>query len=101
MGRRRATGDVIEKNVIDGQRVVAGDELYRIADHSSVWVIADVAEADIAMIAVGMRGHGDAARLCQPSRIDGEVTFIYPEMMKPETRTVCRCASSCPTPTGR
>ena len=33
---------------------MAGDELYRIADHSSVWVIADVAESDIAEIKVGM-----------------------------------------------
>ena len=47
-------GDVIEKKVINGQRVVAGDELYRIADHSRVWVIAEVAEADIAAIKVGM-----------------------------------------------
>ena len=29
-----ATGDVIEKRVINGQRVKAGDELYRIADHT-------------------------------------------------------------------
>ena len=29
-----ATGDVVEKKVIEGQRVVAGDELFRIADHS-------------------------------------------------------------------
>ena len=49
-----ADGDVIEKNVINGQRVMAGDELYRIADHTSVWVIADVAESDIAEIEVGM-----------------------------------------------
>ena len=43
-----ATGDVIEKKVIQGQRVMAGDELFRLADHSRVWVIAEVAEADIA-----------------------------------------------------
>ena len=49
-----ADGDVIEKKIINGQRVMAGDELYRIADHSRVWVIADVAEADIARIKVGM-----------------------------------------------
>src|SRR5438034_3035946 len=42
-----ATGDVIEKRVINGQRVKAGDELYRIADHSHLWVVADVAEADL------------------------------------------------------
>ena len=52
-----ATGDIIEKKVINGQRVMAGDELYRIADHSHVWVIADVAEADIGSIEVGTPGN--------------------------------------------
>ena len=37
-----ATGDVIDKRVIKGQRVMPGDELYRITDHSHVWIIADV-----------------------------------------------------------
>ena len=32
---------------------MAGDELFRLADHSRVWVIAEVAEADIAAIEVG------------------------------------------------
>src|SRR5262249_38727506 len=35
-----ASGTVIVKRVINGQRVVAGDELYRIADLSRLWVIA-------------------------------------------------------------
>src|SRR5262245_26044954 len=48
-----ASGDVIEKRVINGQRVTAGMELYRIADHSRVWVIADVAESDIAQVNLG------------------------------------------------
>lgn len=81
-----ATGDIIEKKVINGQRVMAGDELYRIADHSHVWVIADVAEADIGSIKVGtpvtVTLRADATRPVQ-----GTVTFIYPEL-KPETRTV-------------
>ena len=34
-----ATGDVIEKKIINGQRVQAGQELYRIADHSHLWVV--------------------------------------------------------------
>ena len=80
------TGDVIEKNIIDGQRVMAGDELYRIADHSHVWVIADVAEADIAMIKVGMTATV-SLRALQTQPIEGKVTFIYP-VLKPETRTV-------------
>jgi Cu(I)/Ag(I) efflux system membrane fusion protein len=82
-----ATGDIVEKDVIEGQRVAAGDELFRIADHSRVWVIADVAEADIGEIKVGT--HATVTlRAFSTEPHDGMVTFIYPEMMKPETRTV-------------
>jgi Cu(I)/Ag(I) efflux system membrane fusion protein len=81
-----ADGDVIEKMIINGQRVAAGDTLYRIADHSRVWLIADVAEADISSVTVGMKATAILrAKPMQP--IEGEVTFIYP-VLKPETRTV-------------
>jgi Cu(I)/Ag(I) efflux system membrane fusion protein len=81
-----ADGDVIEKMIINGQRVAAGDTLYRIADHGRVWLIADVAEADIAAIELGMTATATLrARHMQP--IEGKVTFIYP-VLKPETRTV-------------
>ena len=46
----------------------AGDELYRIADHSHVWVIADVAEGDIAAIKVGTPRNRDVPRRSQRSR---------------------------------
>jgi Cu(I)/Ag(I) efflux system membrane fusion protein len=82
-----ATGDVIAKNVIEGQRVVAGDELFRIADHSSVWVVAEVAESDAAAIKVGMPA-AVTLRALPNEPHEGEVSFIYPEMMKMETRTV-------------
>ena len=86
IGRRRQMGDVIEKNVINGQRVMAGDELYRIADHTSVWVIADVAESDIAEIEVGMP-LTVTLRAMATEPVEGKVTFIYPEL-NAETRTV-------------
>ena len=82
-----ATGDIIEKKVIEGQRVMAGDELFRIADHSRVWVVAEVAEADIAAIKVGMPATV-TLRAFPTEPHEGVVTFIYPEMMKPETRTI-------------
>jgi len=82
-----ATGDIIEKKVIEGQRVMAGDELFRIADHARVWVIAEVAEADIAPIKVGMPATVTLRALPNAPR-EGAVSFIYPEMMKPETRTI-------------
>jgi len=93
------TGDVTAKSVIKGQFVKAGDELFRIADHSRLWVIADVAEADIGGIAVGtpatitLRAFPNAPR-------EGKVTFIYPEMMKPETRTLS-VRIELPNPDGR
>ena len=92
-----ATG-VIAKNVIEGQRVVAGDELFRIADHSSVWVVAEVAEADAAAIKVGMPA-AVTLRALPNEPHEGKVSFIYPEMMK-ETRTVS-VRIECRTPTAR
>jgi Cu(I)/Ag(I) efflux system membrane fusion protein len=93
-----ATGDVIEKNIINGQKVKAGDELYRIADHSHVWVIADVAESDLPLIQIGTRAKITVrAYMAQP--IEGEVTFIYPEL-KAETRTA-RVRIEVPNPDGR
>ena len=82
-----ATGDIIEKNVIEGQRVMAGDELFRIADHSRVWVVAEVAEADIAAIELDMPATVTLRALANEP-YEGTVSFIYPEMMKMETRTI-------------
>jgi len=82
-----ATGDVVDKKVIQGQRVVAGDELFRLADHSRVWVIAEVAEADIAAIEVGTHAIVTLRAFPNEPR-EGAVNFIYPEIMKRETRTV-------------
>jgi Cu(I)/Ag(I) efflux system membrane fusion protein len=93
-----ATGDVIEKRVINGQRAKAGDELYRIADHSHLWVIAEVAEADLPTVKVGTRATVMVrAYMAEPIR--GQVTFIYPELRK-ETRTG-RVRIEVPNPDGR
>jgi len=93
------TGDVTAKSVIKGQFVKAGDELFRIADHSRLWVIAEVAEADIGDIAVGTRATITLRAFPNAPR-EGKVTFIYPEMMKPETRTLS-VRIELPNPDGR
>jgi Cu(I)/Ag(I) efflux system membrane fusion protein len=80
------TGVVLEKRILDGQRVMAGDELYRIADLSTVWIIADVPEQDVRYVHVG--DSVTANFLAYPGEpFQGLVTFIYPDL-KPETRTV-------------
>jgi Cu(I)/Ag(I) efflux system membrane fusion protein len=93
-----ANGSVISKRIINGQRVAAGDELYRIADLSTVWVIADVAEADVAMVKPGTRALVTfRAYPAQP--VEGRVTLIYPEV-RSETRTA-RVRIELPNPDGR
>jgi membrane fusion protein, copper/silver efflux system len=80
-----ADGDVIEKRIINGQRVTAGMDLYRISDHSRVWLIADVAEADLGEIGPGT--HASVTFRAYPSEpVESEVAFVYPEL-KAETRT--------------
>ena len=72
-------GVVMEKKVVAGQMVKAGDELYRLADLSSIWVIADVAEQDIGVVKVGA-----PARMifrAYPGEVfEGRVTFILHEL---------------------
>jgi len=81
-----ASGTVLAKRIINGQRVMAGDELYRIADLSHVWVIADVAESDLVDIKPGIPVTV-TFKAYRNQRVDGIVTFIYPEV-RTETRTV-------------
>jgi Cu(I)/Ag(I) efflux system membrane fusion protein len=79
-------GVVLERNAVDGQGFKAGDVLFRIADHSVVWVMANVAEGDI-----GALKPGQAVKVttrAHPGRVfTGKVAVIYPHLMK-ETRTV-------------
>lgn len=80
------SGVVLEKRAIQGMRFMPGEALYQIADLSTVWVIADVAEQD-----VGGIGSGDKVRITvdaypdQP--FDGRVSFVYPTL-NGATRTV-------------
>jgi len=46
-------GFIIERNAFPNQRVTPDSELYTIADLSRVWVLADVYEADAAVIQIG------------------------------------------------
>ena len=78
-------GVLMTKNVVVGQRVMPGDELYRLADVSTVWVMADVPEQD-----AGRVQPGDpvtiTARALPGEVFTGKINFILPEL-KAETRT--------------
>jgi Cu(I)/Ag(I) efflux system membrane fusion protein len=93
-----ATGTVISKRIVNGQQAKAGDELYRIVDLSQVWVIADVAEGDLADIKPGTKATV-TFRAYRSRTVEGVVAFIYPDV-RTETRTV-RVRIELPNPDGR
>ena len=79
-------GVVIERNAIEGMRVQPGDVLFKLADTSVVWAMADIAERQFATLAVGqpvaVRARGRAEKTYA-----GKVNVIYPQINR-ETRTV-------------
>lgn len=78
-------GVVLERNVVDGMRMAAGDSMFRLADISTIWVVADVQEGDLAAIRIG------APAIVRPrgrpgTMFEGKVGLIYPQVAE-ATRT--------------
>ena len=72
-------GHVLDKQVIEGQMVRAGDRLFQIADLSTVWIEPAIFEPDIALVRVGQRTEVTFDAL--PGRtFHARVTFIYPTL---------------------
>ena len=84
--RAPAGGYVLEKNVLAGQKIMAGDALYRVADLSAVWVEGEVFEQDLASVRVGQTVRAELQALPGEHRT-GRIAYVYPTL-NPETRTV-------------
>ena len=72
-------GVVLEKNVVEGQRVAPGATLYRIADLSEVWVEGEVFERDLALIEEGMEAHIEVSAF-PGEHLMAQVDFVHPVM---------------------
>jgi len=70
-------GIVLNKDVLEGQRVMPGQRLYRIADLSQVWVEGEVFEQDLHLIREGARAHIEVAAY-PGEHVMGRVSFVYP-----------------------
>lgn len=91
------SGVVIEKPAVQGMRFAAGETLLRIADLSTVWLIAEVYEQDLRWVRIGQSA--SVSFNAYPERsFRGKVSFIYPTL-RPETRTV-RLRIDLPNPDG-
>ncbi len=84
--RSPASGDLVEKMVVEGSAVQAGMKLMRIEDHSTLWLNAQVYEQQIPSVALGQTV--DAMVDGLPGKtFTGPIMFIHPHVDH-MTRTV-------------
>ena len=80
-----AAGFVLERDVFPNQRVTPETTLYKIADLSRVWIMADVFEADIPHVKPGAPARVPFTSGARP--LDARVTYVQPQV-DPMTRTL-------------
>jgi Cu(I)/Ag(I) efflux system membrane fusion protein len=91
------SGTVLEKLVVPGQYVQEGTELYRLADLSTVWLMAQVYEYELGRLRVGQQAEVAVSAL--PGRTyRGRIAFIEP-ILDRETRSA-RVRIALPNPNG-
>ena len=73
------SGVVLEKMVLQGQAVMAGQQLYTIADLGDVWIDVQLREADVASVRTGTGADIEVAGLTGRV-LKGRVTYIYPTL---------------------
>ncbi|WP_201860709.1 efflux RND transporter periplasmic adaptor subunit [Microvirga soli] len=78
-------GIVLERDATDGMRAMPGDVLFRIADTSTLWVLADVPEHDLGAVRPG-QAVTIQVRSLPGLAFTGTISLIYPQV-NPETRT--------------
>jgi Cu(I)/Ag(I) efflux system membrane fusion protein len=69
--RAPASGIVVEKNVVRGDRIMPGMTLYRIANLARVWIEADVFEKDVGLMVVTFEAFPGET-------FSGRVTYVHP-----------------------
>ncbi len=83
--RAPVNGVVLQKNVVQGQAIMAGAPLLQIADLSTVWLEADVFENDLGAVRTGQ--HAEVTFDAYPGDVvHGRVTYVYPTV-DPVART--------------
>src|SRR5439155_20654758 len=84
--RAPRSGEIVEKHVIEGQAVQAGNNLFLIADRSVLWTDLAVFQQDARAVRVGTAATITVDAL-PARRFRGRVTFIHPELDE-KTRTL-------------
>ncbi|MBA3447128.1 MAG: efflux RND transporter periplasmic adaptor subunit, partial [Pseudaminobacter sp.] len=91
------SGVMLERMAVDGMMAEAGETLFRIADVSAVWVMADVPENELSSVRLGDKAVVRIRSL--PGKIfEGKIDLIYPGIQS-QTRTA-RLRVELPNPDG-
>lgn len=85
--RATRNGVVIDRNVIVGQVVQPSDQLFQVADLSSVWVVGDVPERIARDVKIGQHADIHVPALGDEISFDGLIIFVA-DTLNPLTRTV-------------
>ena len=79
------SGFVLEKNAYKGMNVMPGMALFKLADLSVVWLIADIYEYELPFVRLGQQAAVQLSYL-PGETFTGKAIYIYPSL-NPETRT--------------
>jgi len=80
------SGFVLHKNVVEGARITAGSDLYRIGDLDRIWVLAEVYEFDAPWIAEGLVATMELSFAPGETYV-GHVSYVYPTLNR-KSRTL-------------
>lgn len=72
-------GIVVEKTAVRGAMADAGMRLYRLADLSNVWVLAQIYEQDLPYVKTGQRARISLTYL-PGEAFEGRVAYVYPAL---------------------
>lgn len=83
--RSPVRGVVVQKNVLAGQRIMAGEAVYQVADLREVWLEGEVFERDLAVMRLSQTVVAELAAFPGRPR-EGRIVYVSPTVAA-ETRT--------------
>jgi Cu(I)/Ag(I) efflux system membrane fusion protein len=91
------SGYIIQKQVVEGTRILPGDKIFDIADLSTLWVIADIYSYELPTVKVGQPATIRLSHFPE-KEFSSKIDYIYPTLSG-ETRTA-KVRFSLPNPEG-
>lgn len=77
--RAPGSGFVLSKEVVEGARVAAGADLYRIGNLTKIWVKAELYELDAPWVSVGQPARMELS-FQRGTVLEGQVAYVYPTL---------------------